>query len=56
MDFSKGLSLHRLYGHSVFVIEADKRNKDNRFIDNICETLHCSGNKRYEPGSGQMFF
>lgn len=43
IDFSKGTALHRLYGHSIFVIEAEKAKKDERFIKNICSSLGCYG-------------
>ena len=50
MDFSRGLSLHRLYGHVEFAVEAHKKNKDQRFQTNICRELGCTPDKRYEPG------
>lgn len=43
IDFSKGVALHRLYGHSVFVIEAEKAKKDAKFIKDVCRNLRCLG-------------
>lgn len=43
MDFGKGAALHRLYGHSQFVREAKRKNKDQRFIDGVCTNLKCTG-------------
>lgn len=43
IDFSKGRALHNLYGHYTFVKEAEKAGKDERFINNICTNLQCTG-------------
>lgn len=43
IDFSKATALHNLYGHYVFVKEAQKAGKDERFIDTICFNLKCVG-------------
>lgn len=43
IDFSKATALHNLYGHSVFVKEAEKAGKDKRFIETICLNLKCVG-------------
>lgn len=41
MDWSKGISLHRLYGHVPFCIEARKKKKAEGWIARICEDLDC---------------
>jgi hypothetical protein len=43
LDFSKGRALHNLYGHSVFLMEAQKAGKDARFTENVCFNLQCTG-------------
>jgi hypothetical protein len=43
IDFSKGVAIHRLYGHYTFTVEASKAGKDNRFAKHICSYLNCKG-------------
>lgn len=43
IDFSKGLALHRLYGHYTFVREAQNGKKDDRFISHVCQAIKCTG-------------
>jgi hypothetical protein len=43
IDYSKGVALHRLYGHPIFVVEATKAGRDERFVKNICASLECTG-------------
>ena len=43
LDYSKGLALHRLYGHATFMIEASKKNKSKQFASSICAALKCDG-------------
>lgn len=43
LDFSRGTAVHRLYGHAIFLIEAEKAGKDERFMKNICNGLECDG-------------
>jgi len=42
-DFSRGMSIHRLYGHSKFMSEAARAGKAKNFVANICSSLHCKG-------------
>lgn len=43
IDYSKAVALHNLYGHYVFVMQAQKSGKDDKFISNICKNLKCVG-------------
>lgn len=43
IDYSKGLSLHNLYGHYVFAMEAEKAGKSAQFVTNICAAAKCTG-------------
>lgn len=43
LDWSKGCSLHSLYGHAVFAMEAAKAKKSDIFIANVCTNLRCFG-------------
>lgn len=43
IDWSKGMALHRLYGHYPFAMEALKAGKDMSFIMTICSNLKCVG-------------
>lgn len=45
MDWSKGNSLHRLYGHGTFIREALHGKKNWIFIQNICTNQKCKETK-----------
>lgn len=43
LDYSKGLAIHRLYGHYSFVMEAEKANKPQKWIEHVCSSMKCVG-------------
>lgn len=43
IDFSKASALHRLYGHNIFAMEAEKAKKDVRFMAAVCRGVNCDG-------------
>lgn len=48
IDFSKGVALHRLYGHTTFMREAKVAGKDKRFAAAVCQRTKCNGKEPTE--------
>lgn len=45
LDWSKGVSLHVLYGHDTFIREAKKAEKNSTFVYNVCANVRCRENR-----------
>lgn len=51
MDYSKATSIHRLYGHDVFVLEINKEQTPRTFKwkQEICLAVGCDNRKYANP-------